>query len=540
MSIYKLRTEFGQHLKWVMLGIAIIFIVGAIFTFGAMPGSKGGNRVQGGNDVVAVVNGKEIQRSDFENAWEATSEQAKERGIRSALQLADYRAAVFAQMVQGRLILSEAEKMGVDISDRKVNDEVDKEVVKALMQNRESIMGSDLSDDERTLDPRDDSKFKRELSSIGQSIGVMEDAIREKIPADDIRAKLAYEGIQNKIEKSLKPVSEQDVTDSYNVYKIRQISFLKGMMPEDQLKTRINKIMTEIRGGADFAKIAKENSQGSLMNSSSATEYSFDTRWSLPAQVRDAIAKLEPGGVSSPIKTDYGTFIVKLESVTPKLPAKMDKKTNADRRKQIADDRKMAGLMTFQTQMQKDENVKVSDPELRAYWLIVKSRTAFTDPTKSMKMSADAINALKKARANRLDNQMINAKLAQLLYENGKVKEGLDILYPLVEGANDTIDTPDLRILLGDMLMAQAAKDKPEQKAATTAKALEQYKTASDVAHNDRASHEQLVTKFQQLKHPELVAAEQKWLADYDKRAKAMQAEQRRSAPKPSENGSKK
>lgn len=523
-----------------MLGIAIVFIVGAIFTFGAMPGGKGGSSAKGGNDVVAVVNGKEIKRADFENMWAATSDQARNQGMRSALQLANARAGLFVQTVQSRMILSEAEKMGVDISDRRVNEEIDAQVVKALNQSRESIMGSELTAEERTLNPREDSKFKKELASVGGSIRNIEDQIRAKIPADDIRAKLAFEGIQKKIEKGLKPVTEQDIKDSYNVYKIRQIAFMKGIMPEDQLKTRIDKIMTEIRGGADFAKIAKENSQGSLMNSDSATEYSFDTRWSLPTEVRDAVAKLKPGGVSSPIKTDYGTFIVKLESITPKLPAKMDKKATSDRRKQIADDRKMTGLMAFQAQMQKNENVKISDPELRAYWLIAKARTAFTEPAKSMKMTTDAISALKKARTNRVDNQIINAKLAQLLYENGKTKEGLDILYPLVMGANDTIDTPDLRILLGDMLMAQAANEKPEQKAATTAKALEQYKTASEVAHNDRASHEQLVTKFQQLKHPELVAAEQKWLADYDQRVKAMQAEQQKNAPEPAKKDSKK
>lgn len=540
MSIYKLRTEFGQHLKWVMLGIAVIFIIGAIFTFGAAPGGRNGSKVQGGDDVVAVVNGREIMRADFENSWLSASEEARNRGIRSALQLADYRAAMFAQMVQSRMLLNAAEKMGVDISDRKVNDAIDEQIGKVLSQNRESIMGGDMTDKERTLDPRDDSKYKKALASVGRSIGDMEDAIRKQIPADDIRAKLAYEGVQKKIEQGIKPVTDQDIKDSYNVYKIRQISFMKGMMPQAQLKTRVDKIMTEIRGGADFAKIAKENSGASLMGGNSVTEYSFDNRMALLPQVRDAIAKLEPGGVSSPVVTDYGTFIVKLDSVTPKQPAKMDKKTTDARRKQIADDRKMTALMAFQAQMQKDEDIKVSDPELKAYWLMIKARTAFTEPVKSIKMSEEAIASLKKARKSRVDNQMINAKLAQLLYESGKTKEGLDILYPMVEGANDMIDTPDLRILLGDMLMAQSAKDKPEQKAATTAKALEQYKKASEVARNDRASHEQLVTKFQQLKQPALVAAEQQWLANYDKQAKAMQAGQQRNAPKPTEKGSKK
>ncbi|MHB9038292.1 MAG: SurA N-terminal domain-containing protein [Armatimonadota bacterium] len=532
MSIYRLRTEFGQHLKWVMLGIAAIFVVGAIFTFGGMPGDGKGRDVKGGSEVIATVNGLPITRGEFEGVWSRASEEARNQGIRSPLQYADYRAAIFQQMVQGRLILSAAKEIGVDVSDRRVNDEVDKEIVKALSANRDSILGSDLTKDQRKLDPRDDSEYKKELASVGRSIGQMEDAVRSQVPTEDIRAKLAYEGIQKKLEQSVKPVAEQDIKDSYNVYKIRQIVLMKGQMPEDQLKTHVEKIMKEIRGGGDFAKLAKNNASGPMGGDGKATDYSFDMRWMFPPEVREAIEKLKPGGVSSPVETSYGTFIVKLESVTPKLPAKMDKKTETDRRKQIAEDRKMSALMAFQTDMQKKQNVDVKDPELLAYWQMGQARQSFSDPAKGQKLMSEAIDSLKKARTNRLDNRIITAKLAQMLYQDGKAKAGLDLLYPMLEGENATDEGADLRILLGDMLMAQSAKDKPDAKAASVAKAIDQYKIASEVARNDKAIHEQLVTKYQQLGRAELVAGEKKWLVDYDQRIKAMQAEQQKNAPK--------
>ncbi|MCE5315440.1 MAG: SurA N-terminal domain-containing protein [Armatimonadota bacterium] len=530
MSIYRLRTEFGQHLKWVMLGIAVIFIVGAIFTFGAMPGGQNGQNVKGKSDVVATVNGLEITRGEFEGLWERASEEARSQGIRSPLQYADYRAMMFQQMVQSRLILSAAEEMGVDISDRKVNEEIDKEIVKALSANRESIMGSDLTKAEKKLDPRKDPDYKKALASVDRSIGQMEDAVRNQVPTENIRAKLAYDGIQKKIEQSIKTVTEQDVKNSYNVYKIRQIVLMKGQLPEDQLKTRTDKIMKEIRGGGDFAKLAKEN--GGPMGSGSAIDYSFDMRFMYPTEVREAIEKLKPGGVSSPVETDYGTFIVKLESVTPKMPAKMDEKTTTERRKQIAEDRKTSVLMAFQSKMQKNQKVKVNDKELLAYWQISEARQSFSDQAKAKKLMASAIDSLKNARTDRQDNRIITAKLAQMLYQDGKVKDGLDLLYPMLEGENATDEGADLRMLLGDMLMAQGAKEKPDAKATSVAKAMEQYKIAGEVARNDKNTHQQLLSKYQQLGKPELADAEQKWITDYDARVKAMQSEQQNNAPR--------
>ncbi len=534
MSIYRIRTEFGQHLKWLMAGIAGVFIIGAIFAFSSMPG---GGRIQGskgGNEVVATVNGYEITRGDFEGVWERTSEQARDQGIRSPLQLADYRAMIFSRMVQSRLILSTAEKMDVDISKRAVNEAIDKQVVQVLNQNRESIMGNDLTKAERKIDPRSDRKYKEALASVGRSVKDIESSVRAQVPEDEVRAQIAYQGIQKKIEQKTKAVSDQDVTNSYNMYNVRQIVLQKGSMPDQQLKTRAEKIMSEIRGGADFAKLAKEYAQGPMASTEGSSIYSFDFRYMYPTEVREAIEKLKPGGVSSPIETDAGTYIIKLESVTPKPPATMNKKTMSERRKTIADDRRMNALIALQLQMQKDQKVDVKDPELLAYWQLAQAQMAYNDPAKVKTYTTKAITSLKKARKNRLENQIISTKLAQLLYQSGNVKDGLDLLYPMLEGDNASVESADLRLLLGDMILAQSEKEKPAQKSVSIAKVVEQYKAASEQARNDRGIHQQLVTKYQILKMPALVASEQKWLDEYDKKAKAMEAEQKRTAPKPS------
>jgi len=53
------------------------------------------------------------------------------------------------------------------------------------------------------------------------------------------------------------------------------------------------------------------------------------------------------------------------------------------------------------------------------------------------------------------------------------------------------------------------------------------------VAVNDEAAHKQLIMKFQQLKRPDLVAAEQAWVADYEKRVAEMKKLRPGSVPGP-------
>ncbi|GAG29537.1 unnamed protein product, partial [marine sediment metagenome] len=53
MGIYKMRTEFGTHLKIVLGVVAVIFIVGVFWGFGT-PVSKRGPETQGPKTLAVV------------------------------------------------------------------------------------------------------------------------------------------------------------------------------------------------------------------------------------------------------------------------------------------------------------------------------------------------------------------------------------------------------------------------------------------------------------------------------------------------------
>ena len=509
MGIYKIRTEFGHQLKLWLGFLALIFIVGAAFSFG--PSMFGGGKDREGgysNEVVAEVNGAKITRGDFDKSWEAMYEKAKNQGIYSPLQLAYARQQIFSQLVNTQLLLSAAKDMGVDVSDRKVNDEVDKYVTMYLQQNRRTVLGN-ISKDEEKIDPRDDKDYKDALSKNGYSLGQEEDIAKQNVPVDTIRSQVAIKGIQDKIRSQVKPSTAKDVTDSYNVYKVRQIVLLyKGA--KSQIDNKADKILAEAKSGKDFAELAKQNTDMPDKKTGGAAVYSYETRMMFPQEMRDAIAQMKPGDVSPVIKTDMGVAIVKLESMSQKLPAKFDRKVQDQRRKDIDAERLNTALMDFGKKMQAKQKVTVKDPELLGYWSLTEAQSAMMDPVKykeDMKTAEDAFTKVKDKSVYAV------IMLAQIKQQDGKAKEAIGLLEPILEGKNATAEGADLRMMLGNLYLQQKMKDK----------AINQYVQASEVAQQDVNMHQQILEKFKQLNKPELAAKEQKTIADLQARLKAAQ-----------------
>ncbi|MGB9619942.1 MAG: hypothetical protein ACPL7K_05990, partial [Armatimonadota bacterium] len=215
---------------------------------------------------------------------------------------------------------------------------------------------------------------------------------------------------------------------------------------------------------------------------------------------------------------EYGIFIVKLEGVTSKLPPKLDKKAKEERRRQIMQMREMAAASEIQRRMAENQKVEVFDPEILGYWQLMQAQQSVTNPAEMRRLRKAAIKALMRARVQR-NSPIASAKLAQLLYEDGRTEEAIRILYPMLEGEQATQEGADLRLLLGDMLLKKGEKDR----------AIAQYKIASEVATNDPGVHQQLVKKFEELKRSDLVEVEKKWLADFEVRRKQFEEMQKRA-----------
>jgi len=87
-------------------------------------------------------------------------------------------------------------------------------------------------------------------------------------------------------------------------------------LSEAQAKAKAEKLVAEIRHGADFVKLVKENSEDPDSKAKDGDFGTFTTTDSLPDPIRKAVFTLEMGDVTDPVRQPHGFYIFKADIVT--------------------------------------------------------------------------------------------------------------------------------------------------------------------------------------------------------------------------------
>ena len=130
----------------------------------------------------------------------------------------------------------------------------------------------------------------------------------------------------------------------------------KGSRTEAEAGTKANELAQKLKGGADFAALAKTDSDNQASASHGGELGTFNgSDTSLPADIRGAIAKLQPGQVSDPIRLGTGYYILKVDSRT--------KRTFQQVQGEILEKiQREQGQAILQKQLEK-YNIQVQDPD---------------------------------------------------------------------------------------------------------------------------------------------------------------------------------
>lgn len=516
MSIYKIRTEFGKHIKWGLWIIAGIFIVGAFFSFG--PGQlTGGAKNKDQSGVIARVQGEDIKRAEFSALEQQNAEmmsQMNSGASLSSLDYADLRTNLIQQLVQNKLLVKAAGEEGVDLSNNRIDQEYDKQVVKVMQGFRARAMGlsrkaaEKRNEDSRIGDPRNDGEYKKQLGSVNRSINDEEQTAKQMVSRDSVLSQVAQSELTNLFKSRIKRVTATDIKNSYDVYTIRQIIISKDKLPKEQGLTQANKIADEAKTG-DFSELAKKYSMSPTTGN--PQEMPFEAMQGYPANVKAAIDKLKPGQVSRAIDAVTAYVIVKLEKKENKMPANLDRKARDERRKAIENARINEEGLKFSKKhdMSKVKDIEILDPELDAYWTLAKANQAYGNQKEFAKLQKKAVSLLEKAVSENPNNTAAMARLAQIYQQTGNNKKAKDKLVQILDKVDDT----SLRMMLGDVYAAQGAKTD----------ALAQYKIAGEMAQNDTRIHNELVMKYKQLGDAKMAAYEENAIKKLDANLKEWQ-----------------
>jgi len=107
---------------------------------------------------------------------------------------------------------------------------------------------------------------------------------------------------------------------------------LKGFKPEEEAQARhilvdsedkAKDLITKLKGGADFAQLAKENSKDPGSKDDGGM-LGYFSRGQMVPQFEKAVFELKVGELSAPVKTQFGWHVIKLENRREKKPPTFD------------------------------------------------------------------------------------------------------------------------------------------------------------------------------------------------------------------------
>lgn len=363
-----------QKRSWIillLLGIGVL----AFVMVGVYPKGNQGDVV-----TIAEVNGDRITSAELENSYQRflQSYQQLLRGSMSPNEIAqlNLRGEVLNELIQQRLLLQEAQKLGLGATDDELaagiaansafqtGGRFNKNVYQRILR----AQGMSPAQFEGQL--RDSLTIRKLFSLIQDSMPVTEDELKDRYRLDNeqinlefIRLKAEeflpqvkvtdeeireyYEKNKTQLREPLKvqvryiaypidkfgadfEVTDAQIDEYYNVYRdrrftdpeqvrFRQISIQspEGAPAEEKAKARerINKIRKEALSGADFAALAKEHSQDP--SAAQGGDMGFVARGEITPGLAGPLFALEAGKISEVLESPYGLHLLRVEEKRP-------------------------------------------------------------------------------------------------------------------------------------------------------------------------------------------------------------------------------
>jgi parvulin-like peptidyl-prolyl isomerase len=517
----------GPFLKAILYILIGVFVIGlaAIFVPGSgiLPSERERQQTStGSGDVIAKINGKPLTREAYDQLY---TEQARQMISLYAQfgqpvgvdQLWTIRLEALQGATDQQLLLAEAAAQGIRVSKRDVRRKIDQLVDLQMDQLKQGAKGADLEQRFGMIYSQTTSTPRATMSER-QFRKWMTEYLRERY-TDQVTTELITSQLRDKVTPKPK-VSEAEVRASYDRLTLRTL--LVALKPvgkpertDEQARARATELMARLKQGADFAELAKAESDDAMTKQTGGVRENV-LPTSLPPDWQKAVASLKPGEVApEPIKEGNGYTIVKLEKVTQALPKDFEKNKQQEMDR-LALRKQSEAWSKYQEGLRAKAKIQVLDPEMLGYEALQAGKTD------------EAIAELKKATSSA--ENIGPAGAASVYYQLAKYYAA-HTQWKEAASAYESADSYLAREESGlsgarmDTLMGMA---RSYQNLGNTSEALVWYRAASDAADTPTV-HQQLMAVYEQLGQTQDAEHERQWLANFSKQQAEQQEAQRRA-----------
>jgi parvulin-like peptidyl-prolyl isomerase len=113
-----------------------------------------------------------------------------------------------------------------------------------------------------------------------------------------------------------KQVKVKAIYISFSTALASQASKGKPTLTEEQAKAKAEKLVAQIRAGADFVKLVKENSDDETSRAKDGDFANLRLADNVPDAIRSVVFSLKQGETGDPVKQPNGFYILKAEEIT--------------------------------------------------------------------------------------------------------------------------------------------------------------------------------------------------------------------------------
>ena len=247
--------------------------------------------------VAAIVNGEAITQSEFDVVFRPIYEQIKQnyRGPNLERELETIRLKLLNQLIEDRLVYQEAQKLGITVSDAEVEEE--------LQAFRSQFQSEDV--------------FQKEMEASGVAMSEIERRIRERISISKLhqsvihsKAMVSPAEAEQYYQAHPEEFVQKEEAELWSLTIRKGDEAIKKGIMDESAKKKAESLVKQLKQGANFEKLAKENSKDS--RASQGGSMGFVRRGMMTSNIDKVVFSLPEGSLSDILETEEAYHIFKI------------------------------------------------------------------------------------------------------------------------------------------------------------------------------------------------------------------------------------
>ena len=252
------------------------------------------------DEVIAQVNDGVVTLSQLKREMKERVETLKQNGMsaeQAATEVEKKRPELIAILINEQLLLQKGKEM--DLTQR-VEEEVNKRMLEVAKENNI-----------KTIEQLDEAMRQSGVDPVSARQVLRVEIMKQAVMESEVDARLFYGFSQDELKQYFE--SHKDKFIKPESIDLSEIFLSMAGKKEAEVRERATQLVAQLRGGADFATLARAYSERSRENAGKVGTFQLSD---LRPDIAGAVKNVKVGGVSDPLRSDEGFQILRVDART--------------------------------------------------------------------------------------------------------------------------------------------------------------------------------------------------------------------------------